>query len=265
MRLNGGEYFGTREPVVHLAGMTICRAEYRPRTRLPRHSHAQPYLCLVGAGQFEERARRRVERCRSGSVVWNPSGDEHEDRFGNAGARTWNLELTHVWEERIEQAATGWTAAHHLEARWLVTGILQELSRPDSASTLALEGMVCALLGEVSRDRTIHEQGRPRWLTSAEERLREDFRVPPSVDALARDAGVHRSHFARAFRRHFGCTIAEFVRRLRIEWAAEQLRSQHCSLSHLSLDAGFGDQAHFTRTFKRVTGVTPGEYRAARR
>jgi AraC family transcriptional regulator len=89
----------------------------------------------------------------------------------------------------------------------------------------------------------------------------EDYRKPPGVGELAREAGVHRSHFARAFRQHFGCTIADFVRRLRIDWAAQQLRSQSCSLSQLSLDAGFGDQAHFTRTFKRITGVTPGAYR----
>lgn len=265
MRLNSGEYFGTRAHVAILAGLRISRAEYNPRVQLPRHSHAQPYLCLVGAGSFEERARRHLESCRAGTAVWNPSGDEHEDQFGDAGAQTWNLEFTDVWMERIAQATPEWTAGHGLEVRWLVTRILRELARPDTASALALEGKVCALLGEVSRDPQTAERRRPSWLLSARERLSEDYRVPPSVGDLARDAGVHRSHFARAFRQHFGCTVAEFVRRRRIDWAAAQLRSQSCTLSQLSLDAGFGDQAHFTRTFKRITGVTPGEYRAALR
>lgn len=263
MRLNNGEYFGAREHVASLAGLRVTRAEYQPRTRLPRHSHAQPYLCLVGAGAFEERTGRRMETCTSGTAVWNPSGDEHEDRFGDAGAQTWNLEFAHAWSERITQATPRWTVAHSLEVTWLVTRILRELARPDTASALALEGTVCALLGEVSRDPATTERSQPSWLSRARTRLREEYRVPPSVGELARDAGVHRSHFARAFRRHFGCTVAEFVRRLRIDWAAEQLRSHRRTLSQLSLDAGFGDQAHFTRTFKRVTGMTPGEYRAA--
>jgi AraC family transcriptional regulator len=262
MRLNGGEYFGSREHVTTVVGLRINRADYKPRTQLPRHSHAQPYLCLVGAGAFEERARRRLEMCKFGTAVWNPSGSEHEDRFGDAGAQTWNLEFTPVWMERLSQATPGWTAAHSLEVTWLVTRILRELARPDTASALALEGTVCALLGEVSRDPKTTESSRPRWLSRARERLSDEYRMPPSVGELARDAGVHRSHFARAFRQHYGCTVAGFVRRLRIDWAAKQLRSQSCTLSQLSQDAGFGDQAHFTRTFKRITGVTPGEYRA---
>jgi AraC family transcriptional regulator len=50
-----------------------------------------------------------------------------------------------------------------------------------------------------------------------------------------------------------------------VEWAAEQLRARGHGLAELSLSAGFGDQAHFTRAFKRVTGVTPGAYRATMR
>jgi len=262
MRLNNGQYFGTRVHVGELAGLRISQAMYAPRAQLPRHSHALPYLCLVAAGMFEERAGRRLEACVAGTVVWNPSGEEHEDRFGNFGARTWNLEFTDGWTDRLAQGERAWTVAQGGEAAWLVTRILRELAEPDTASALALEGLVCALIGEISRATPATHQRRPAWLTRAHERLLAEYREPPSVGDLARDAGVHRSHFARAFRHHVGCTVAEFVRRLRIEWAAEQIRLSQYSLSNLALQAGFGDQAHFSRAFKRVTGVTPGEYRA---
>jgi hypothetical protein len=73
VRLNRGEYFGTREHVATLVGVRITRAEYKPRAQLPRHSHVQPYLCLVGGGGFEERSRQRVETCTLGTAVWNPA------------------------------------------------------------------------------------------------------------------------------------------------------------------------------------------------
>ena len=167
--------------------------------------------------------------------------------------------------ERVAQATLEWTPAHNADVSLLVTRIIRELNEPDTTSALTLEGLACALIGEVSRRRPSIDSKRPTWLPRAPDRLREEYRDPPSVGELASDAGVHRSHFARAFRRYSGCTVAEFVRRLRIDWAAEQLRLEGCTLSELSIQAGFGDQAHFTRTFKRMTGVTPGEYRTSMR
>ena len=265
MRLSEGRYFGTRLQVASLAGLRISQAVYQPNIHLPRHSHARSYVCLVAAGRFEERSGSRVATCTMGSVVWNPAGQEHEDRFGNVEARTWNLELTDVWKERVAEATREWTPAHSADVSFLVTRIIRELNEPDSASALTLEGLTCALIGDVSRHRPSMDWKRPKWLSRAQDRLRVEYRDPPSVGELAREAGVHRSHFARAFRRYSGCTVAEFVRRLRIDWASEQLRCEQYTLSELSIQAGFGDQAHFTRTFKRMTGVTPGEFRASTR
>lgn len=261
MQLNKGPYFAVDVRTAALAGLRITQAVYPPRTRLPRHTHAQPYLCLVAAGGFEERLRRRSEACTAGTVIWNPSCEEHDDTFGEVGARCWNVEFTDAWCERIAQAADVWTPGRSGETTWLATRLMRELSAPDAASSLALEGLVCALIGEISRT-TADDRRRPVWLSRARDRLHAEYREPPSVAELARDAGVHRSHFARAFRRHVRCTVAEFVRRRRVEWAAEQLKARGYRLAELSLMAGFGDQAHFTRAFKRVTGVTPGEYRA---
>lgn len=260
--LDKGQFFGNPEPVASLAGLRISQARYSPLAQLPRHSHAQPYLCLVAAGAFEERARRRLETCHAGSVVWNPSGDEHADRFGHAGARTLNLEFDEGWGERLAEAARVWTPGKGIEVSWLTRRIQRELVHADTASALAIEGLVCALIGEVSRAPADVDPRCPAWLSRARDRLMVEYRDAPRVAELAREAGVHRSHFARSFRTHVGCTVAELVRRLRIEWAAEELRKRRGTLSEISLQAGFGDQAHFTRTFKLVTGSTPGEYRA---
>jgi AraC family transcriptional regulator len=51
------------------------------------------------------------------------------------------------------------------------------------------------------------------------------------------------------------------VRRLRIEEAARRFAAGAVPLVEVALDAGFADQAHFSRVFKQVTGLTPGEYR----
>jgi AraC family transcriptional regulator len=246
-----------------IAGLRFTQLAYPPRLRLPRHHHAGPYLCLVAAGRFEERTLRRREVCSTGTVIWNPNG-EHDDLFGDAGARCWNIEFSGAWQERLALAADAWTRAGGDQASWLAVHIMRELLALDGTSSLTLEGLVCALIGAISHPAT-DDARRPVWVRRARERLHADFLQPPSVAELARDAGVHRSHFARTFRRHVGCTVADYVKRCRVEYAADQLRHHGVALADLSLRAGFGDQAHFTRAFKQVTGVTPGAFRATLR
>jgi AraC family transcriptional regulator len=66
---------------------------------------------------------------------------------------------------------------------------------------------------------------------------------------------------ARTFRRTFGCTVGEYLRRLRIERAAEQLVSGDLPLAEIALAAGFADQSHFSNVFRRRTGVSPSAFR----
>jgi AraC family transcriptional regulator len=72
---------------------------------------------------------------------------------------------------------------------------------------------------------------------------------------------VHPGYLASAFRRHFGCTIGEFVRRQRIALACRALTDGDAPLADVAIEAGFADQSHFTRTFKRQLGMTPAAYR----
>jgi AraC family transcriptional regulator len=93
------------------------------------------------------------------------------------------------------------------------------------------------------------------------ERLDSRIGTRPSLAELAALARVHPVHLARSFRQHYGVSIGEYVRRLRLEWAAAQLAATQTPIALLAAQAGFADQSHFTRAFKRHTGLTPGRYR----
>ena len=88
---------------------------------------------------------------------------------------------------------------------------------------------------------------------------------PPSLGEIATEVGLHPSHLARTFRAHVGESIGEHGRRLRLEWAAERLVCSDEGLAEIAGRAGFSDQSHFTREFKRRFGVAPGRYRLAHR
>jgi AraC family transcriptional regulator len=81
------------------------------------------------------------------------------------------------------------------------------------------------------------------------------------VADLAAEAGVHPVYLARVFRRHHRCTIAQYVRRRRLERALHELSTSRRSLAEIAIDTGFADQAHFSRAFKAHAGLTPGQFR----
>jgi len=67
------------------------------------------------------------------------------------------------------------------------------------------------------------------------------------------------------FRLHYGQPVGAYLRGLRIAWAAGKLTGTDEDIAQIALQAGFFDQSHFTRTFKRQLGLTPLAYRKATR
>jgi AraC family transcriptional regulator len=104
--------------------------------------------------------------------------------------------------------------------------------------------------------------GRPAWVARLVDRIEADLACTPSLSHLAAEIGLHPAHLSRVFRKTCGETLGEYVRRRRVEEAERALASD-LSLAEIAAQAGFSDQAHFTRVFRRRFGVTPGARRRA--
>jgi len=88
---------------------------------------------------------------------------------------------------------------------------------------------------------------------------------PISLSDLAEVAGLSRMHFAAQFRRSTGLRPHEYVQSRRIDYARQLLVVSDLSVIEIALSAGFANQAHFSRVFKRFTGATPSAWRALHR
>jgi AraC family transcriptional regulator len=95
--------------------------------------------------------------------------------------------------------------------------------------------------------------------------LRARFSEPLSLATVAHEVGMHPAHLAREFGRWYHCTVGEYLRTLRIEFAQQALAASDAPLGVIALQAGFCHQSHFNRTFIRLIGMTPGAYRALTR
>lgn len=83
--------------------------------------------------------------------------------------------------------------------------------------------------------------------------LHGDLRLP----VLANECGLSIGYFCRAFKQSFGTSVHRYVIHRRIELAKFLLRSSSGSLAEIALQAGFCDQAAFSRTFGRLVGTPP--------
>jgi AraC family transcriptional regulator len=146
-----------------------------------------------------------------------------------------------------------------------MTRLHKEFRERDDVTPLSAEGLILEFLAEASRTLYKSERGCPPWLKTVQDFLHENFTKPFCLNEIATVVGVHPAYLARQFRRHYRTTLGEYVRKLRVEAACLALSATNAPLSEIAASLGFSDQSHMGRHFKRLTGVTPAQYRAAGR
>jgi len=221
-----------------------------------------PYLAVVLEGALVKSFPRQALELGSACAVAMPAGATHGARFGPEGAR-----ILIVRPLSASNPAAGCfdrlVELRGRELTWLAWRLAGELRASDTAAPLAAEGFALELLAATTREARVERSpGRPpAWLRSAEELLRARLADRIGLGELAETVGVHPTYLARAFRAHYGLSVGEYGRRLRLAWAAGELARAERPLAEISASAGFADQSHFTRVFKRHVGTTPARYR----
>src|SRR5262249_51286846 len=102
-------------------------------------------------------------------------------------------------------------------------------------------------------------------VTTVVRRIETEPEEEHPLTKLAGDAAMSPYHFLRTFRQVVGMAPHQYVLRTRMHRAAVRLRRSRDEISAIAFDAGFNDLSTFNRRFRRVMGVSPGVYRAARR
>ena len=148
------------------------------------------------------------------------------------------------------------------ELVWLARRLYQEYKEADGCSVLAIEGLMLEMLAIIGRLEVTKERRRPLWLSTVIDLLHEEFQRNLTVDEIAHRVGIHPFHLSKVFREFHRQTIGEYLHRLRVQFACRRLSQLEVKLADVAFEAGFADQSHFTRVFKRVTGTTPGVFRA---
>jgi len=221
-------------------------------TTLPDHAHERPAISYVLSGRRRYHFASQVIDCEAGSVVFIPAGETHATEFLDEAAAGLMIECRFAIDAKQSPDMLS-----DASLRRMLGVIHREMVVADDLAFLALEFMSFELQTRTRCERV------PAWLGRVRELLQHS---PPSAVRLsnvAASAGVDRSTLTRGFRRHYGVSIGNYVRLVRMSHAWQLLTTTRTPLADIAARCGFADQPHLTREFRRW-GVTPGQVRRAR-
>jgi AraC-like DNA-binding protein len=94
--------------------------------------------------------------------------------------------------------------------------------------------------------------------------LRRDLSNPPTLEMLGQEAGCSPFYLSRIFSREAGLTIPQYLRNVRMERAAELLRTGRYNVTEAATEVGYSSLSHFSKAFCEIIGCCPVLYPAAK-
>lgn len=227
------------------------------------------FVTVSGAGEITYRdVTRRVER---GDVTFVSSTlpgrvssltDDWRFCFVNiAGAFCEQYEA--LWNRGGLEIIRPKDVGHYVE---LLDRITDNLKDPRLSAELTVNLLITRLLTDALNERCAESErppdGRyPAWVREAVVILNEKCSEELRVSDLAARFYMEQNNFIRRFKRYTGKTPKEYQMACRMERATALLVGSDLSLSEIAARCGFASHSFFSKTFRRLYGITPTEYR----
>ena len=248
-----------------IPGFIMSECRYPPHFETPLHAHVRALFCLSVEGAYTARYGPKTCTCEPSSLLFHAPNEMHSEHFQNSGGRFFIIEIEPWWLEWVREQGAAIDFSSDFKGGSLAMfgmNLYQEFLAMDEVSPLIVEGLMLAIVGKASRRATTDASSHPpRWLEQARQLIRDRFTETLTLAEIARDAGVSPSYLAQMFHKHYFNTVGGYIRQLRLEFACREMAASNAPLCQIALAAGFSDQSHFTRMFKRRMGISPSKYR----
>lgn len=229
------------------------------------HSHESFSIGAITAGRSTYISGDRQQQVAAGTVVLMNPAVVHT--CNPIAGEPWSYLMLFIdWAWLQGQgfsplAAVSSTEAGLFDDLLQLFAVLLDEQQPPVGKEAALRVFCSALSLRLGESASALGQGDPRLL-AAVEFIRAHCTEPLRLEDISRAAGLSASYLIRAFKQQFGLTPHGYLLDQRVQYARAQLRRGRL-IAEVALEAGFADQAHLQRAFKRHLAATPGHYRSA--
>lgn len=248
-----------------VSGFVLSECKYPPHFETPLHAHERAMFCLAVEGAYTARYGPKTCTCEPSSLLFHAANEMHSVHFQKSGGRFFIMEVEPWWLERVREQGAAIDLSSDFKGGSLAMfgmNLYQEFLAMDEVSPLIVEGLMLAIVGDASRRAAADATSRPpRWLEQARQLMRDRFTETLTLAEIAREVGVSPSYLAQMFHKHYFNTVGGYLRQLRLEFARREMAASNAPLCQIALAAGFSDQSHLTRMFRRHMGISPAQYR----
>jgi len=256
------EVFYTVPRAGHLVGAADHHVE---RDHFPGH---ELIWCLAGKGWVQLQGKRH--EVAAGELAWINCSKPHSHWADPADP--WEVYWLRIEGPRLESLSQMLSTDFHpvfsgcpADAAAVYPEVFQRMQHPAPESPALIHVAVARLIAAAFCARA----GRGEALEAAPPVLRKPLEWmrlfyfhPTRVEDLAEMSGLSPSHFNRLFKRTFGTSPIDWLRRERISQAKRRLVESRETIKQIAEQVGYADRFFFSKDFKRYTGTTPGEFRA---
>ena len=239
----------------------------------PRHSHDYFVICLIETGRQTFTHKGSKYSTPPGGVILINPGAVHTGEA--ADSKGFEMRSLYPTVSHMETAVSELTGRHQAlpffkdvrtNDRWARDSILalcKAISQP--ADPLECESRFLWTLTQLIKryadvSQTEPELGHEKQaITRARRYIEENFSRGVRLKALAEYVALSPYYFLRSFHSEVGMPPYAYLENVRVR-QAQRLIEAGKSLVDVTMDVGFSSQSHLTRHFKRIIGVTPGQY-----
>ncbi|QXH33216.1 AraC family transcriptional regulator [Pseudomonas muyukensis] len=225
------------------------------------HSHESFSIGLITGGRSRYLTGNARHEVAAGTTVLMNPGVVHS--CNPIDGQPWSylmlfVDMPWLWARGFQLPSAALSTSTALYGQLL--GLFAALFEPGGEGREAqLEGFFRALPQLLEADASRLPAGHPR-LELAAAFIRAHRLDPLTLEDICAAAGLSRAYLIRAFSKRFGLTPHAYLLDQRVQHARAQLRAGR-PIAEVALEAGFADQAHLQRAFKRHLAATPGHYR----
>ena len=254
-------------PIVGINPMTAATAR-----SFPRHIHDQYGVGIVDAGGHKSwSGRGQVEAGPRSFICVNP-GEVHDGQAAQEQGRRWRMfyfDPAVIEQARcdiLDGARSEFTFRAPVFADPGLSPLFEAMFAHGTAAegddAMAVETSLLTFVAALARHSTsnVATGAKTANIRRARQRIDDDPTEPLSLAELARDSGVSRYQFIRAFARELGLTPHAYIVQRRLSHARRLILAGQ-ALAEVATCCGFSDQSHLHRCFVRQFGITPRRYR----
>lgn len=268
--------YSDKDPALHVVHVLHCRIE-------PKHTHDFIEIVYTSKGVMDQIVNGKHFKTKKGDLLFinynsvhsfRPVGDAsyynicfYPETLGNFITQDNAFALLSLSAfSKISKESNEGIVSFLAKEQKSIVGIFDEMLREQnerqSRFDVINESYMNILITMIIRKTDLPEsEGQDTWTQLAgyiEQNLDSDL----SLSSLAKKCFYNPSYFCRVFKDKFGTNLVDYVNRKRVERAIELLTTTELSIESISNSIGFSGKSVFYRTFSKITGKTPAEYRS---